>query len=46
VIVAQPRAVAIPVESDALKLIGLHDDGVAAEFLTGDHVYKSRFSKY
>jgi hypothetical protein len=29
-----------------LPVIGLLDDGLPAEFLTGDRVLKSRFSKY
>jgi hypothetical protein len=29
-----------------LRLIGLLDDAIAAAFLTGDLVFRSRFSKY
>src|SRR5437868_5833922 len=45
-IVAQRRTVAISPDSDASRLIGLLDDGLAAESLTGDRVFRSCFSKY
>jgi hypothetical protein len=45
-IVAQSRPVAISVDIGRIALIGLLDDAVAAGFLTGNHVFRSRFSKY
>ena len=45
-IVAQSWSLAISADMRRFEQIGLLDDGVAAEFLTGGSVFRVRFSKY